>query len=320
MTTFLVTGGAGFIGSHLATRLVDDGHQVRVLDDFSTGHRQNLAAIEGRIELIEGDICHSHAVAEAVDGVDAVFHLAALPSVSYSLANPLKTHHASATGTITLLDACRKSNVRRVVYAASSSAYGDRSADSLVETALQRPLSPYAAAKLASEMYCEAFAHSYGIETIRLRYFNVFGPRQNAESRYSAVIPMFISSLLRDVQPVIYGDGLQSRDFTYVENIVEANILAVSAEGVSGKVYNAACGQSTSVLTLLQTICRLLGKPYEPQFEAARSGDIRHSLADISAANRDLGYQVRVSFIDGLQKTIDSYLELTSPTTQRASA
>jgi UDP-glucose 4-epimerase len=307
VTTYLVTGGAGFIGSHLVTRLVNDGHQVRVLDNFSTGSRVNLNHLDGQVDIVEGDMNDPVALASAIANVEIVFHLAALASVPFSVQHPLETHHACATGTIRLLDACRLGGVHRLIYGASSSAYGDRPQLPKSEDQLPQVLSPYAAAKLSAELYCEAFAATYDLETVRIRYFNVFGPRQDPGSQYAAVVPLFVSALLSDRQPLIYGDGRQSRDFTYVDNVIHANVLAATAEGVSGNVYNAACGSSTELLDLLQRICKLLDKPFEPRFADPRIGDIRHSWADISAAQRDLRYSVKVPLDEGLRRTIEWY-------------
>lgn len=308
MATYLVTGGAGFIGSHLATRLVANGHHVRVLDNLSTGRLSNLDHLSGCVDFFNGDLCDRNIVERAVDGAEVVFHQAALASVPRSVERPLETHQACVTGTVTLLDACRRAGVRRVVYAASSSAYGNAATMPKHEQQLPGPLSPYAAAKLAGELYCEAFAATYGLETVRLRYFNVFGPRQDPNSPYSAVIPRFVSALLKGDQPVIYGDGSQSRDFTFVENVVSANLLAASAPGVSGRVYNCACGGSLDLITLLRLICEQLDVPFAPRFAPARVGDVLHSWADISAAERDLGYRVQVPLEEGLRQTVAWYV------------
>jgi UDP-glucose 4-epimerase len=309
VTTYLVTGGAGFIGSHLATRLVQDGHTVRVFDNLSTGSLSNLDHIRSEVDFREGDLCDLAAVESAVTGVDVVFHQGALASVPRSVDKPLDSHAACATGTINILDASRRSGVRRVVYAASSSAYGNQKTMPKHEGQVPEVLSPYAAAKLAGELYCEAFASTYGLETVRLRYFNVFGPRQDPNSQYSAVIPRFIAALLKGDQPTIYGDGSQSRDFTYIDNVVEANMLAASAPGVSGRVYNAACGDSLDLVTLLRLICESLNVPFAPYFAPPRVGDIQHSWADISAAVRELGYSVKVSAREGLDRTVAWYVE-----------
>ncbi len=305
MAKYLVTGGAGFIGSHLVTGLVERGHQVRVFDNLSTGSRKNLAHIEGRYEFVEGDLCDEKQVAGAVAGIEVAFHHAALASVPMSVERPLETHTADATGTLLLLDACRHAGVRRVVYAASSSCYGNQPDMPKTESSPLTVLSPYAAAKLAGELYCEAFAASYSLETVRLRYFNVFGPRQDPGSPYSAVIPLFVSALLDGRRPTIFGDGSQSRDFTHVDNVVEANVRAAEAPGVSGRVYNVACGDSLSVRELLQSICEMLGKPFDPNFAPPRTGDVLHSWADISAARRDLKYEPVTDMTTGLRQTVE---------------
>ncbi|MES2792338.1 MAG: SDR family oxidoreductase [Planctomycetota bacterium] len=309
MAKYLVTGGAGFIGSHIAERLVSQGETVRVLDNLSTGSLDNLAHLGDRVEFVQGDLQDLERVARAVEGVEVVFHQGALASVPRSIALPLDTHHACVTGTVTLLDACRKAGVRRVVYAGSSSAYGNSPIMPKTETQLPAPLSPYAAAKLAGELYLEAFAASYSLETVRIRYFNVFGPRQDPNSPYSAVIPLFVDALLSNRQPTIYGDGEQSRDFTYVANVVSANLLAAHAEGVSGKVYNVACGGSITLLELLKEICTFLGKPYAPQFGPERVGDVKHSWADIHRAQEDLGYKVEIDLKEGLRRTVEYYVQ-----------
>ena len=309
MATDLVTGGAGFIGSHLVTRLVEEGRAVRVLDNLCSGFRENLAHLGDRVKFIEGDVTDRDCVAEAVEGVEVVYHHAALASVPLSVEHPLKAHEACVTGTVTLLDACRQAGVRRLVYAGSSSAYGDQPQMPKQETHTPEALSPYAAAKLAGELYCQAFAATYDIEVVRLRYFNVFGPRQDPGSPYSAVIPLFVSALLKGEQPTIFGDGLQSRDFVFIDNVVEANILAAAAEGVSGNVYNIACGKAISVLDLLKEICSYLEYPFDPDFAPPRTGDVLHSWADISAAQRDLGYRVKVDLQVGLAKTIQYYVD-----------
>ncbi len=312
VTQYLVTGGAGFIGSHLVTRLVEDGHTVRVLDNLCAGNLQNLAHLKDGVEFLQGDVADPDACAKAVKGADVVFHQAALASVPLSVDRPLDTHKACVTGTVTILDACVKAGVRRVVYAASSSAYGND--PEMPKREAQRPqvLSPYAAAKLAGELYCEAFAASYDLETVRLRYFNIFGPRQDPHSPYSAVIPLFVSALVNGRRPKIFGDGTQSRDFTYVQNVVEANMRASLAEGASGNVYNVACGESLSILELLTEICSRLDVSCDPDFLPARAGDVKHSWADISATKRDLGYEVTVPWIEGLGPTIDFYAQQAS--------
>lgn len=307
MRTFLVTGGAGFIGSHIATALVKRGDRVRVLDNLSTGHRENLDHVGPRVELIEGDLTDAQAVRRAVDGVECVFHQAALASVPRSVEAPLDTNAACVTGTVSLLDAARRAGVRRLVYAGSSSAYGDQPSSPKHETDLPAPISPYGAAKLAAEYYCRAFTATYGFETVTLRYFNVFGPRQDPNSPYSAVIPLFITALLAGRRPILYGDGEQSRDFTFVDNVVHGNLLAADAPGVAGRVLNVANGRSTSLLMLLRQLSALLGTSIEPEHQPQRAGDIRESLADISEARRLLGYEPQVSFEDGLSRSIEYY-------------
>jgi UDP-glucose 4-epimerase len=310
MRTFLVTGGAGFIGSHIASTLVERGDRVRVLDNLITGHLSNLDAIRDRIDFIQGDVADAKVVAEAVRGVDCVFHEAALASVPWSVERPLDTNAASATGTMTVLDAARRAGVRRVVYAASSSAYGDQPTRIKRETDLPSPISPYGAAKLAAEYYCQAFAATYGFETVCLRYFNVFGPRQDPNSPYSAVIPLFITAMLSGGQPVIFGDGLQSRDFVFVGDVVQANLLAADAPGVSGRVMNVANGRSIDLLTLIKLLNRLLGTQVQPKHEDPRPGDVRESLADITLARNLLGYDPKIDFEEGLRRSIDYYRQL----------
>ena len=318
MRTFLVTGGCGFIGSHIAEALVRRGDRVRVLDNLSTGKVANLEPCGGKVELLRGDLTDPAAVAEAVRGVDCVFHEAALASVPRSVEAPLETHAACVTGTLTLLDAARRAGVRRLVYAASSSAYGDRPTSPKHESDLPLPISPYGAAKLAAELYCQAFTASYGFETVALRYFNVFGPRQDPDSPYSAVIPLFITAILAGRRPTIYGDGHQSRDFTYVSNVVQGNLLAADAPGVAARVFNVANGRATSLLELLGQLNRLLGTQVEPIHAPPRAGDIRESLADIAAARQALGYEPQVGFDEGLRQSIGYYRELVRGEIQRA--
>ena len=310
MGTYLVTGGAGFIGSHIAERLVGEGHRVRILDNLSTGHLSNMDGFRDKIEFVEGDLVDAPVVAELVEGVDCIFHQAALASVPRSVEAPLDTNAACVTGTLTLLDAARRAGVRRLVYAGSSSAYGDQPTSSKRETDLPAPLSPYGAAKLAAEYYCGAFTATYGFETVCIRYFNVFGPRQDPGSPYSAVIPLFITAILDGRQPVIYGDGLQSRDFTFISNVVDANLLASGADNVAGRMFNAANGRSTDLLTLLDTLNRLLDADVKPRHDPPRAGDVRESLADITQAREYLGYEPRVGFEEGLERSIDYYRQL----------
>ncbi|NUQ64540.1 MAG: SDR family oxidoreductase [Pirellulales bacterium] len=307
MRTFLVTGGAGFIGSHIAEALVARGDQVRVLDNLSTGFLSNLDTIRDRVEFIQGDLVDADAVRKAVQGVECIFHEAALASVPRSVERPLDTNAACVTGTLTLLDAARRAGVRRVVYAGSSSAYGDQPNSSKRETDLPAPISPYGAAKLAAEYYCRAFTATYGFETVTVRYFNVFGPRQDPNSPYSAVIPLFITAILAGRQPVIYGDGQQSRDFTYVANVVHANLLAADAPGVAGRVLNVANGRSVTLLEMLAALNRLLGTDIQPNHAPPRPGDIRESMADITQARQLLGYEPQVGFEEGLRRSIEYY-------------
>ncbi len=307
MRTMLVTGGAGFIGSHLVEALVQRGDRVRVLDNLSTGARGNLEQLGREVEFFEGSLLDEELVARAVAGVDCVFHQAALPSVTLSVERPLEAHAQCGTVTVVLLDQARRAGVRRVVYAASSAAYGDQPTLAKRESDPVRPLSPYAAAKLCGELYCQAFYHSYGLETVGLRYFNVFGPRQDPDSPYSAVIPRFIRAMLLGQRPTIYGDGGQTRDFTYVANVVHGNLLAAEAEGVAGRVFNIADGRSTSLLRLMELLNQFLETRVEPQFEPARIGDVRHSMADVTLAAQQLGYEPPVSFEEGLRRSIDYY-------------
>lgn len=313
--TCLVTGGCGFIGSHLVDELVARGNNVRVLDDLSTGNAANLAQVRGKIDLIIGSVTDASKVAAAVAGCDVIFHLAALPSVVKSVEEPLACHEICATGTLVVLDAARKAGVRRVVYAASSSAYGDQPGAIRRETDALMPLSPYAAAKLAGEHYCACFAAVYGLETVRLRFFNVFGPRQDAQSPYSGVIALFIVALADRKAPTIFGDGLQGRDFVYVANVVQALTRAADAKAadVAGKVYNVGNGQSTTILELARQVNRLLGQTIEPIHAPARAGDVRQSEADITSARRDLGYEPRISFGDGLAQTLQYYQQSMEP-------
>jgi UDP-glucose 4-epimerase len=320
MRTFLVTGGAGFIGSHIAEALVNRGDRVRVLDNLCTGKLSNLAPIAERIEFIAGDLTDPDAVARAVAGVDCIFHEAALASVPLSVERPLDTNAACVTGTVTLLDAARRANVRRLVYAASSSAYGDRPTSSKREDDLPAPISPYGAAKLAAELYCQAFNATFGFETVCLRYFNVFGPRQDPDSPYSAVIPLFMTAMLAGRRPTVYGDGMQSRDFTFVSNVVDGNLLAADAPNVAGRVINLANGRSTSLLELLSALNELLGTDVQPIHEPARLGDVRESQADITLARQLLKYEPRIGFEEGLRQSIDYYRDLVQKHMQPANA
>jgi UDP-glucose 4-epimerase len=308
----LVTGGAGFIGSHLVEALTASGRRVRVLDDFSTGSRENLAGIHPAPETVPGDVGDPAAVARAVAGADVVFHLAALASVAKSLDAPDQTHRVCATGTLNVLDAARRTGVRRVVYAASSSAYGLPPGEVQTEADPVMALSPYAAAKLAGELYAESFTTSFGLETVRLRFFNVFGPRQRADSPYSGVIALFAAALSAGRVPVVHGDGLQSRDFVFVTDVVRALTRAAEAPGVAGRVYNIGTGRRTTVLDLVAALNRLLGKDIVPGHGPARPGDVRHSCADIGRARRELGFEPAVAFEDGLAQTLGWMTDATS--------
>jgi UDP-glucose 4-epimerase len=306
----LVTGGGGFIGSHLVERLVRDGHRVRVVDNFTTGHRRNLLPVGDDVELVEGDLQSYERAHAAVRGCEVVLHQAAMPSVPRSVQDPLTSNASNVIGTLNVLLASRDAGVRRVVFASSSSVYGATPGLPKHEGLPTLPISPYAVAKLASEGYCRSFSEVYGLQTVALRYFNVFGPRQDPQSQYSAVIPNFITAALRGESPVIFGDGEQSRDFTYVENVVEANVLAMSAsDAVVGRAYNVACGERISLNDLVATIGRVLGRPIEARYEPGRPGDVRHSMADSTRATEDFGYRVVVPFQDGLARTIQHYSE-----------
>jgi UDP-glucose 4-epimerase len=305
LATYLVTGGAGFIGSNLVATLLERGDDVRVLDDFSTGKRENLARVTERIALHEASVADEAAVREAVDGVDYVLHQAALASVPRSVSDPVSCHRVNLTGTLALLLAARDAGVKRVVFAASSSAYGDQPALPKDESMAPSPLSPYAASKLACEYYCRAFTECYGLETVCLRYFNIYGPRQDPESVYAAVIPKFITAMLAGERPVIFGDGEQSRDFTYVADCVRANLLATTAERAAGQTVNIACGGRYSLNDLVGLLNGILGTSIEPVYQAERAGDVKHSQADIGLARQLLGYEPQVAFEDGLAKTVE---------------
>ena len=304
-TTVLVTGGGGFIGSHLAERLCRDGHRVRVLDNFATGNRKNVQHLLDDIELIEGDIQSYERVNNSVRGCEVVFHIAALPSVPRSIQDPLTSNASNVTGTLNVLLAARDEGVRRVVYASSSSVYGANPELPKREAMATLPIAPYAVAKLAAEGYCRAFFEVYELETVALRYFNVFGPRQDPLSQYAAVIPRFITACLDDEQPVVYGDGEQSRDFTYVDNTVDANVLAADAPNVAGQVFNIACGERISLNDLLEEIRDLTGSSLAARHVESRPGDVPHSLADISRARESLGYRPTIDLRIGLARTLE---------------
>jgi UDP-glucose 4-epimerase len=308
VTQVLVTGGAGFIGSNLVAALLERGDEVRVLDNFSTGSRANLAALGREVKVVEGDLRSYERVHTAVRGTEIVFHQGALGSVPRSVQDPLSSTAVNVEGTLNVLLAARDEGIRRVVAASSSSVYGDGGAFPRVENQAPNPISPYAVAKLAAERFCVSFTRVYGIETVALRYFNVFGPRQDPSSQYAAVVPRFIR-LVADGEPVtVHGDGGQSRDFTYVENVVQANLLAADAPDAIGRVLNVATGTSETVNALADTIGRLLDLPVEKTFGPAQPGDVRDSWADVSAAREAIGYEPFVAFEEGLRRTIDAML------------
>ena len=304
-----MTGAAGFIGSNLVRALLERGGTVRAIDSLATGQRLNLVGIEQQIEFIEADLRDPQAVSRAMEGVEVVFHQAALPSVARSVADPLASHEVNATGTLRLLQAARQSGVRRFVYASSSSVYGDTPALPKREDLATNPLSPYAVSKLAGEHYCRVFTRLFGLETVSLRYFNVFGPRQDPTSEYAAVVPKFIAAMSRGEAPEIHGDGTQSRDFTYVANVVDANLRAADAPGVGGEVLNVACGRRASLLDLVAALNDILGTTIEARFGEPRPGDVKHSLADISRARSLLAYEPRVQLEEGLARAVAWYRE-----------
>jgi UDP-glucose 4-epimerase len=307
---YLITGGAGFIGSNIAHRLVEQGHFVRIIDNFSTGKRENIADITDKIDLIEGDIRYLNTVNRAMDGIDYVIHQAALPSVPRSVETPIESNDVNINGTLNILYAAKEAKVKRLVYAASSSAYGDTPTLPKVETMKPNPLSPYAVNKLTAEMYCSVFTRVYGLETVALRYFNIFGPRQDPNSYYSAVIPKFIKALLTDQPPIIFGDGEQSRDFTYIENVINANLMACKAPtGAAGNVVNIACGERITLNELVAELNKLLGKNITPKHGDPRPGDIKHSLADIGLAEKLIGYTPVVKIPEGLKRTVEWFLK-----------
>lgn len=308
MARFLVTGGAGFIGSSLVRELVSRGEDVRVLDNFCTGKRENLGPFTGRIEVLEGSVDDSRMVERAMEGVDYVLHQAALPSVQRSVESPLASHASNLTGTLVLLESARRAKVRRFVYASSSSVYGDSPTLPKVETMPPDPLSPYAVSKLGGELYCRVFHRLHGLETISLRYFNVFGPGQSPDSDYAAVVPRFITALKAGKPPVIYGDGRQTRDFTYIQNVVQANLAACAAgTEAAGEAFNIAFGERVTLLDLLEKMASLRGETVKPRFEAGRRGDVRDSLADIGKARRLLGYRPEISLDEGLKRTLQAF-------------
>jgi len=312
VATYLVTGAAGFIGSNLVEGLLAGDHVVRGLDNLLTGRVENLEAAvpadsKSRFEFIKGDIRDVDQVRKAMDGVDYVMHEAALPSVQRSVDDPIASDQVNSAGTLTLLVAARDAGVKRFIYAASSSAYGDGPTLPKVETMPSSPQSPYAVTKLVGELYCRVFTNIFGLETVSLRYFNVFGPRQDPGSHYSAVIPKFMTALLEGRRPTVYGDGEQSRDFTYIDNVIDANLAACRAEGAAGKVFNIACGERFTLNELLSNLGELMGVEVEADYSDARAGDVRHSLADITQAREVLGFAPSVDFCVGLERTLSFF-------------
>lgn len=306
---YLVTGGAGFIGSNIVSELLKQGQQVVVLDNFATGKRENILPLmkNENLTMIEGDLRSFHIVRSAVKGVDYILHQGALPSVPRSINDPITSNDVNILGMLNILEAAKEFGVKRVVVASSSSIYGNSESLPKVETMPINPMSPYALTKYAQERYCQIFSQIYGLETVALRYFNVFGPRQDPTSQYSAVIPKFIRLIMADKEPVIYGDGSQSRDFTFVENNVWANIQACTAPKAAGEVINIACGERYTLIELVQMINEILGKNIEPKFETDRAGDVKHSLAGIEKAKELLSYEVRVDFREGLRRTVEYF-------------
>jgi UDP-glucose 4-epimerase len=309
MASYLITGGGGFIGSNLVQALLARGQKVRVLDNFSTGRRTNLAEFADQIELIEGDIRDRAVVERAVDGMDYVLHQAALGSVPRSVQDPVTSNEVNVSGTLNLLWAAKQARARRFVFASSSSVYGNTPQLPKEESMSPNPISPYAVSKLASERYTLSFTAVYGLPAVALRYFNVFGPKQDPTSQYAAVIPRFISALMRGDVPVVYGDGEQSRDFTYVENVVQANLLACTAPEAPGHVMNIACGERYTLNTLLSLLSEIMGKESHPIYETERPGDVKHSMADIQRAKRVLNFSPSINFKEGLKRTVAWYLQ-----------
>lgn len=310
MAKFLVTGGAGFIGSRIVEALIRDNNKVKVLDNFSSGKRENLSAALGKIELLEGDIRDKAIVSKAVSGIDYVLHEAALRSVPKSMTQPHIYNDVNITGILNILEAARGAKVKRVVFASSSSIYGETDKLPQKEDFYPLLISPYALTKLAGEYYCRIFSTAYGLETVSLRYFNVFGPRQSLENEYAVVIPKFIACILRDEQPPVHGDGKQTRDFTYVENVVDANLKAATAKGASGEVFNIACGKAYSVLDIVTSVNKILKKSIMPKFEPKRPGDVMDTLSDISKAKRLLGFSPKVGFEEGLRRAIEYFAKV----------
>jgi len=306
---YVVTGGAGFIGSHLVRRLVQEQHRLRVVDDLSSGCIPNMGDDARAVTFIKGSVCDAPLLERAFDGADVVFHQAAVPSVQRSVQDPLATNRANVQGTLQVLEAARKRGVRRVVYASSSSVYGDAAALPKSEDMCPAPASPYAASKLGGELYCRVYAELFGVETVALRYFNVFGPRQDPESQYAAVIPLFITALLGGRRPMVFGDGEQSRDFTYVDNVVDANLLAANAPVSPGLAVNIGCGVRVTLNEVLRLLGEMLGVDAQADHAEERPGDVKHSQADIGLARKALGYEPRIGFEEGLRRTVEWYKE-----------
>lgn len=309
---YLVTGGAGFIGSHIARRLVSEGAKVRVVDNLATGLIERLHGVADSVEFIRGDLADGKVSEDVVQGIDFVLHQAAIPSVQRSVADPVNTNRANLTVTLNLLESCRKTGVRRFVYAASSSAYGDTEVLPKVEQMPPDPLSPYALQKLVGEQYCKLYYHLYGLATVSLRYFNVFGPGQDPHSEYSAVIPKFIGAMLANKTVTVYGDGEQSRDFTYVENVVEANLLALRSHQAPGNVCNIGCGERITLNTLIRLLEEITGLKADVHHADPKRGDVRHSLADITMARLLLGYEPKIAVTPGLHKTVEAFAKTTT--------
>ena len=308
---YLVTGGAGFIGSNIVRKLVEQGERVRVLDDFSTGKKENLVGIEDRVEVVVGSFIDRKLVNRVLQGVRFVLHQGAIPSVPRSVADPVKSNEANITGTLNMLEGAREAGVERFVYAASSSAYGDTKVFPKVEDMPAKPLSPYAVGKYTGELYARVYADIYSLPTVSLRYFNIFGPYQDPASEYAAVIPKFILAMLNGEVPVIYGDGEQSRDFTYIDNAAAANLLACKSEKVGrGEVINVACGERFTLNQLVKQLSEIMGLEVEPEYAEARPGDVKHSLADISRAEELLGYRAEVDFKEGLKRTAEWFRKI----------
>lgn len=307
MASVLVTGGGGFIGSHIVSRLVELGHKVRVFDNFSSGHRSNLSHLAGRVDIVEGDMRRQDECSKVCKDIEYIFHEAALPSVPKSVEQPQESHDTNVNGTFNMLRAAQQCKVKRFIYAASSSAYGNSEESPKHERIVTAPLSPYAVQKLTGEHYLRSFYECYGMETISLRYFNVFGPRQDPKSQYAAAIPAFVTSLLRGEAPIVYGDGEQTRDFTFIDNVVQGNILAMNAKRTKGESVNLACGDQISVNQVIGEIQKLIGTNIKPKYVDRRPGDVMHSCADITLVKKLLNFEPVVSFQEGLRRAIDYY-------------